>query len=256
VGDPARTVTPVEQDGRRLAVLLHDAAATEDQPLVEAVVAAARLALENARLHAEERLHQARLVEVAVAERRKIERNLHDSVQGRLLALIGDVKQARASIGSRDGELAGLLEELEGQASRAYNELRELAQGIHPSILTGKGLAAAVIERTLRGPLPVLVDLPHSRWPAAVEATAFFAVSEALTNAVKHAHATKIEVRGWQQDQRLLVEVTDDGCGGADPLRGSGLSGLGYRVRALGGTLTVHSPPGHGTSIVVELPCA
>ncbi len=92
VGDPARTVTPVEQDGRRLAVLLHDAAATEDRPLVEAVVAAARLALENARLHAEERLHQARLVEVAVAERRKIERNLHDSVQGRLLALIGDVK--------------------------------------------------------------------------------------------------------------------------------------------------------------------
>jgi signal transduction histidine kinase len=76
------------------------------------------------------------------------------------------------------------------------------------------------------------------------------------TNAVKHAHATKIEVRGWQQDQRLLVEVTDDGCGGADPLRGSGLSGLGYRVRALGGTLTVHSPPGHGTSIMVELPCA
>jgi signal transduction histidine kinase len=259
MGDPARMVTPVEQeDGRRLAVLIHDSATAEDRPMVEAVVGAARLALENARLHAEERALLARLVDRAMEERRRIERDLHDGLQHRLLLLEFLARQARdgTTTTTSDADRAGLLEQLQAEANRAYHDLRALTQGIHPAILTERGLAVAIEERANRAATPVVVDLPAARYPATVEATAYFVISEALTNADKHAAATKVVISGRQQRQRLIVVVSDDGCGGANPRRGSGLSGLRDRVSALGGTMVVDSPVGGGTRLRVELPCA
>jgi signal transduction histidine kinase len=255
-GDPARTVTPVAQeDGRRLAVLTHDSATVEDRPMVEAVVGAARLALENTRLHVEQRALPARLVDRAMEERRRIERDLHDGVQHRLLLLKFLAGQAREGTAS-DADRAGLLEQLQAEADRAYHDLRALTQGIHPAILTERGLAIAIEERAPHVTTPVVVQLPATRYPPTVEATAYFVISEALTNADKHAEATQVVVSGRQQGQRLVVVVSDDGCGGADPRRGSGLSGLRDRLSALGGSMTVDSPAGGGTRLTVELPCA
>jgi signal transduction histidine kinase len=228
---PGPGVTFVERSGRPLAVLVHDPSLDEQRALVEATVAAARLALDN-----------ARLAEAALHERRRIERDLHDGLQHRLLRL--------SWMADRTG-----VAELAHDARDAYVRLRELARGIHPAILTERGLAAAVEEHVLQVGVPVLVDLPGARCPAAVEAAAFFTVAEALTNAVKHAAAGRVTVRGRLEDGRLTVEVADDGGGGADPARGTGLGGLQERAAALGGRLTVHSAPGLGTAVVLELPC-
>jgi signal transduction histidine kinase len=230
--DAARAATFVERGGRRLAVLVHDPSLVEQRSLVQATVAAARLALEN-----------ARLAEAALNERRSLERDLHDGLQHRLLRL--------SWLADRTGEA-----ELAHDARDAYVQLRELARGIHPAILTERGLAAAVDEHVLRVALPVVVDLPAARCPAGVEAAAFFTVAEALTNAVKHAGAGRITVRGRMEEGRLTVEIADDGAGGADPARGTGLRGLADRAAALGGGVTVHSAPGLGTAVVLELPCA
>jgi len=257
--DLTRTVTAVEErgDGHRFTVLVHDAALTEQQPLVRAAAAVARLALDNARLHAVERAQLTSLVEVALQERRRIERDLHDGVQHHLLVLEGLAKQARLLAGSSHkvapDRLVTVLDGLVAEASRAYHDLRELTLGIHPSILTERGLAVAVEERIAHMTPPVYVDLPRDRWPDRVEGTAFFTIAEALSNVVKHANATQVWIRGNQRDGQLVVEISDDGSGGADP---GGLAGLRVRVRALGGTLTIHSPPGQGTTITVELPCA
>jgi signal transduction histidine kinase len=226
-----RGVTLVERRGRRLAVLVHDPSLAEQRSLVEAAVAAAGLALEN-----------ARLAEAALHERRSIERDLHDGLQHRLLRL--------SWMADRTG-----AEELARDARDAYTRLRELARGIHPAILTERGLAAAVEEHVLRVAIPVLLDLPAARCPVAVEAAAYFTVSEALTNAVKHAEASRVTVRGRLEAGRLTVEIADDGAGGADAARGTGLRGLQERAAALGGSVAVHSAPGLGTAVVLELPC-
>jgi signal transduction histidine kinase len=196
VGDPARTVTSVErEDGRRLAVLAHDSATVEDRPMVEAVMGAARLALENARLHAEERALLARLVDGAMRERRRIERDLHDGLQHRLL-LLGFLARQTRDATSSDADRARLLEQLQAEANRAYHDLRALTQGIHPAILTEQGLAIAIEERAPHATTPVVVDLPPTRYPPTVEATAYFVISEGLTNADKHAGATQVVVSG------------------------------------------------------------
>lgn len=205
-------------------MLVYDAALAEQPQLVDAAVAAAGLALENARLHAVERAHLARLAEAAIQERRNLERDLHDRMQPSLLHLSRLVDQAReaATAPGGQGPLSGLLDTLAGAVHAANQELRELAQGIHPAILTERGLAVAVGERILRVPIPVLVELPRERYRATVEATAFYVISEALTNTTKHAHATQVTIRGWQQDGRLVVAIRDDGSGGAAPRQRAG----------------------------------
>jgi signal transduction histidine kinase len=240
--DALRAATFVDRRGRRLAVLVHDPSLVEQRALLDATVAAARLAIEN-----------ARLAEAALDERRSIERDLHDGLQHRLLRLSWLADRAGAT--AADEPAGPLLAELASDARDAYVRLRELARGIHPAILTERGLAAAVEEHVLRVGLPVVVDLPAARCAAAVEAAAFFTIAEALTNAVKHADASRVTVRGRLEDGRLLVEVADDGAGGADPRRGTGLRGLEDRAAALGGTLSVRSAPGLGTAVVLELPC-
>jgi signal transduction histidine kinase len=240
--DEPRAVTFVDRRGRRLAVLVHDPSLVDQRSLLQATVAAARLAIEN-----------ARLAEAALNERRSIERDLHDGLQHRLLRLSWLADRAGAT--AEEERAAPLLAELANDARDAYVRLRELARGIHPAILTERGLAAAVEEHVLRVGLPVLVDLPAARCAAGVEAAAFFTIAEALTNAVKHAAASRVTVRGRLENGRLLVEIADDGAGGADPARGTGLRGLEDRAAALGGSLRVRSAPGLGTAIVLELPC-
>jgi signal transduction histidine kinase len=189
---------------------------------------------------------------VALNERRAIERDLHDGLQHRLLRLSWLAGQASSTAGAA----SPVLDQLGDEARDAYAALRELAQGIHPAILTEHGLAAAVEEHALRLEVPMVIEIPSSRWPRPIEATAYFVILEATTNAAKHSGAGQITVSGRERPGWLTVEVTDDGSGGADPEHGSGLRGLHDRVSALGGTLTVHSAFRRGTRVVAELPCA
>ncbi len=257
-GDPSRTVMRLAGDAGPVAVLVLDAAINHDPTLLSAAAAAAHIALETARLHALERAQMARLVEVAMEERRRIGRDLHDGVQHRLLVLDGLAKQARSIVAGgvpAGADLGTVLDRLTAEAGQAYRELRVTAQGVHPQILTERGLAVAVEERAASAPMPVLVDLPDHRWPPAIEATAYFAISEALTNATKHSGANRVTIAGRLGSGRLVVEIADDGKGGADPRFGSGLVGLRDRIHALGGHLTLDSPLGSGTRLVLELPC-
>jgi signal transduction histidine kinase len=248
-----RAVTFVDGPEGWLAVFVHDPALTEQQALVSATVAVARLALENARLQAVARTHGA---EAALNERRALERDLHDGLQPRLLRLSWLAEQTGAT-GVDDAR--PLLRQLAREAKETYATLRDLAQGIHPAILTERGLTAAVEEHATRSTVPMLVDLPARRWPSAVEVTAFFVILEAATNVAKHAGADRITVAGREQAGRLRIEISDNGAGGADGAddrRGSGLRGMRERAAAVGGTITVSSPAGRGTRVVLDLPCA
>jgi signal transduction histidine kinase len=248
-----RAVTFVDGPEGWLAVLVHDPALTEQRALVSATVAVARLALENARLQAVARTHGA---EAALSERRALERDLHDGLQPRLLRLSWLAEQTDAT---GVGDARPLLRQLAREAKETYATLRDLAQGIHPAILTERGLTAAVEEHATRSTVPMLVDLPARRWPSAVEVTAFFVIMEAATNVAKHAGADRITVAGREQAGRLRIEISDNGAGGADGAddrHGSGLRGMRERAAAAGGTITVSSPAGRGTRVVLDLPCA
>ena len=254
-----RGSTPiVRDDGEVLAVLIHDPALlAEDPGLVEAVGSVARMALENERLSAqvraqleEVRASRERIVEAADAERRRVERDLHDGAQQRLTALAIRLQTSRSDV----PEAAALLDEATGELQAAIAEVRDLARGVHPTILTELGLAAAVDALAERAPIRVDVDIPDGRMPDPVEATAYFVVAEALTNVARYAEATSAQVRATEDGERLVVTVTDDGRGGADPTRGSGLRGLADRVAAARGLLDVVSQPGAGTTVRVELP--
>jgi len=198
---------------------------------------------------------RARLVDAFEVERRRIERDLHDGAQQRLLALSMQLGLARLELpdGSPAAEGVQRAHEL---AKEALAELRELIRGVHPKILADRGLHAALREVADRAPLPVDVDvaLPE-RLPGGVEACAYFVVVEALANVAKHSAATRARVVASAAGGRLTVQVRDDGRGGADPARGSGLSGLADRVAAAGGTVSLASPPGGPTVVHVELPC-
>jgi PAS domain S-box-containing protein len=208
-------------------------------------------AARSAELHAS----RARIVEAADAARRKIERDLHDGAQQRLVTLALDVRVARKRL-ERDPESVGpFLDRLGEELSQASAELRELARGIHPAVLTDRGLAPAIETLAARASVPVeLVELPAERFSPVAEATAYFTVSEALTNVAKYAHATHATVRLASDDDALVVEVQDDGVGGAHASTGSGLSGLADRVGAADGSLSVSSPPGQGTLVRAVLP--
>jgi signal transduction histidine kinase len=257
-----REVTRIERDGHFVAALIHHPLEEEDESLIEAVGAAASLALENERLDAElkARLEEltssrTRIVEAGVAERRRLERNLHDGAQQRLVSLALNLRMARKKL-SDDPETAGeLLDASAKELDLALEELRELARGIHPAVLTDRGLDAALESLAGRAPVPVELHNDSDKLPEAVESAAYFVVSEALTNMAKYADATRATVQLERQNGFVLIAVSDDGVGGADPAAGSGLRGLGDRLSALDGRLEVDSAPGRGTTVRARIPC-
>jgi signal transduction histidine kinase len=263
VHEADRVVTRLDHDGEPVAAIVHDASLVDEPELLFASGAAARLALENARLQADMRARllevqesRVRIVQAADEERRRIERDLHDGAQQRLVAVALQLRSAQRELGGRaDHEIDMLLAEAVDELQVAVEELRELARGVHPAILTEDGLAAALESLTSRTPIPVVLDVSEGRLPAQVEATAYFVACEALANVVKHAHASKATVSAHRRNGVLVVEVADDGVGGAHAEDGSGLRGLADRVEALGGRLVVESPAGGGTHVVGEIPC-
>lgn len=258
LGDDSRGVTFL---GDQLAVLVHDPLLLERPSVLQAAGSAARLALENERLQAELRAQlaelrdsRARIVRSADEERRRLERDLHDGAQQRLLSLGMALQLLRPH--TLDGEGEALLAENERELLEALHGLRDLARGIHPAILTDNGLAAAA--RTLAGhsPIPVSVACPEQRLPTHVETASYHVIAEALTNITRHAHATRARVSVALDKGCVRVEVGDDGVGGANPQSGTGLRGLADRVGALDGRFSIDSPSGNGTIITAEIPCS
>jgi signal transduction histidine kinase len=253
--------TEVELQGRRIAAIAHNPALHEEPQLVRAAGAAAALALENQRLAAELRARiedlrasRARLVEAGDNERRRLERDLHDGAQSRLVALALKLKLARMNVAD-ESEAATLLDESSSELQASLDELRELARGLHPVVLTDRGLTAAVRILADRAPVPVEIEaLPAERLPPPVEIAVYFVVAEALTNVAKYARATAATVSITAGGGRVAVAVADDGVGGADVAGGSGLRGLSDRVAALDGRLVLDSPPGEGTRLRAEIP--
>jgi len=261
-GDPERAVTVLGRAGKRLAALVHDPALLDEPELLDAVGAAASLALENARLQAELRAQlaelrasRARIVEAGDAERRRLERDLHDGAQQHLLGIRLALQLVRARLADGGASADELLAEADAEVVDALAELRALARGIHPAILNEEGLAPALAALARRAPVPVDVAVCRERLPAAVETTAYFVSAEALANVAKHAHASHASIEVTQANGCVAVEVADDGVGGAD-LAGAGLCGLRDRVEALDGRLSVESPVGGGTRVSAAIPCA
>jgi signal transduction histidine kinase len=260
--DPARTVTPVEVGGRPVAVLVHDAAVLHDPSLVVSIASAARLAGVNARLQNELR---AQVVEVAASrrrlvaagddERKRLEDRLRAGAERWLTELASTLTRIREE--AERTAHAPLLERI-GQAERRLeettNDLRELARGLHPRALTEVGLGEAVRDLARRTPIPVAVEVSADGIPPEVAAAAYFVCAEALANLVKHGNASCCSVVVEASADRLLVEIADDGAGGADPTTGTGLRGLADRVEALGGSFGVDSPPGKGTRLMAHIP--
>jgi signal transduction histidine kinase len=207
-------------------------------------------------LQAEEvRRSRSRLVEAGDNERRRLERNLHDGAQQRLVSLSLAIRLAQARISSDPGGADELLSNASVELALALQELRELARGLHPAVLADRGLGPALASLAERAAMPIELDVDvEGRLPEAVEVAAYYVISEALANVAKYAHATSVQVRVLRTPDGLELEVADDGIGGADPTLGSGLRGLLDRVDALGGMLEVLSPPGRGTTIVATLP--
>jgi signal transduction histidine kinase len=258
--DVNRSVTRIDRGGRPVAALVHDAVLDDEPELVQAAGTAAGMALENERLHAELRAmvdelraSRTRLVETADEERRRLERNLHDGAQQRLLALSFGLGLAETADDA--AALRAAVAEAKGELGVALEELRELARGIHPAILSERGLGAALESLAARSPIPASVDVRVGRVAERVEVAAYYLVSEALANAVKHAQAGKLSITVLRSSDLLVVEIADDGVGGATAGRGSGLRGLYDRVAVLDGELFVSSPPGGGTRVRAELPC-
>ena len=259
-----RAVTVVEQDGERIAALVHDAAVLNDPGLADSVALAARIVLSNARLQAEVRRRVAeldasrrRLLQAGDAQRRRLREQLQASA-GRRLTGAGErldlaVAEARmcADAGAAERLTAASKELAEAQA-----DLEMLAAGIHPAPLTEQGLGPALASLAARSLVPVRLVIPPQRLPGVIETAVYFVCSEALANVAKHARASCVEVRVQSERDVVTVLVADDGMGGADPSAGSGLKGVEDRVEALGGRLLVQSPEGGGTRLLAEIPAA
>jgi signal transduction histidine kinase len=263
-GDSSRCATFVARDGQPVAVLVHDPVLEDNAELVQSVCAAASLALENERLQAELRARlvelqasRARLVQATDAERRRIERDLHDGTQQRLVSIAMSLGLLETKLPAQATAARPIVRETREALALALAELRELTHGINPPLLTERGLSPALDELCRRAALPTHLDLElDRRLPDQIETAAYFMASEALTNAAKHSHGSEVRVAASYEDQTLTVEVADDGIGGAIAAGGSGLRGLADRVEALGGRFTVSSPPGRGTTLRAEIPCA
>jgi signal transduction histidine kinase len=254
-----RAVTAVKSRDQDLAVIVHDPAVRDDPQRLEGAISAARMAIDRERLGAqvraqleEVRASRARIVEAGDAARRQVERDLHDGAQQRLVALAMKLELARANTSGASTLLDDATEELQ----TAISEVRDLARGVHPTILSEAGLGAAVEALAERAPVAVKIDATDTRYASSTETTAYFVVAEALTNVARHANATEARVGIVEDQGKLVVTVTDDGRGGADTAGGSGLRGLADRVAAANGTFTVTSPIGGGTTVRAVLPLA
>jgi signal transduction histidine kinase len=261
--DDSRATTLIDRDGAHVAAMTHDSAVNDEPELLEAVAAAAAIALENARLHAEAaarltelRASRERIVAAGDAERRRLERNLHDGAQQRLVAVALQLRLLQRRIRGDPAIAEELATVASAELAQSLDELRELARGIHPAVLE-HGLAGALDGLATRSAVVTTVayDAPD-RLPAPVELAAYFVACEALTNVAKYADASAATVRVWRNGHVAFIEVADDGVGGADDSRGSGLRGLADRVEALDGILRVVSIAGAGTTVTAELPCA
>jgi signal transduction histidine kinase len=260
--DSGRRVTIVKQNGEQVAALVYDATLGEEPELVEAVSAAAGIALENGRLEAELRarlqdLHgsRTRAIEAQQNERRRLERNLHDGAQQRLVALALELGLLAEQADS-DPTTQTRLKRARSELAQSLDELRDIARGLHPAVVSGHGLAVALESLVAATPFEVQLTtdgLP--RLPEQVEVAAYYVVSESLTNAAKHAQAGRVSVDVEMSGDTLIVEIVDDGIGGADSEGGTGLRGLADRVEALNGRLRIWSAAGHGTRVRAELPC-
>jgi signal transduction histidine kinase len=260
--DSGRRVTFVKQNGEQIAALVYDAALAEEPELVEAVSAAAGIALENGRLEAELRARlrelqgsRSRVVEAQQNERRRLERNLHDGAQQRLVALALELGLL-AEHADNDPDTQDRLKHARSELAESLDELRDIARGLHPAVVSGHGLAVALESLAAATPFEVQLQtdgLP--RLPEQLEVAAYYVVSESLTNAAKHAHADRVTVEAGITDDTLMVEIVDNGIGGADSERGTGLRGLADRIEALNGRLRVWSPVGKGTRVRAEIPC-
>jgi len=254
-----RSVTVVEREAQPVAVLVHDPVVLEDQGLLEAVTSAAQLAGSNARLQAEV---QARVEELAASrrrileardeERRRLERRLHDGAEARLAELAVTLRRGRRSAAGQ--QTREQITRAEDQLTRTLEELRRLAHGLHPRALAEHGLEGALAALASEFPLPFDVRATTDQVPPRVAVVAYFVCAEALANVAKHAAASRVTVTVTTGDGQLRVEIADDGIGGADPARGSGLRGLADRVETFGGTLWVESVPGRGTRLAAEIP--
>jgi signal transduction histidine kinase len=259
----ARAVTPVERDGAPVAALLHDPALEEEPELLESVAAAVSISLENAQLHVELRARleelrgsRARIVESAQRERQRLERNLHDGAQQRLVALSLNLALLEDQL-EGDESARQRIDEARRAVAASLDELREIARGIHPAVVTGHGLGVALEQLAAHAAVPIRLTVGiQGRLPEPIEVASYYVVAESLANVGKYAAASKATVDVSRSNGRLFVEITDDGIGGADTERGSGLRGLADRVEALGGRLRVWSPTGGGTRVQAEIPCA
>lgn len=258
-----RAASPVETDGRKVALIIHDGALLEEPEKIEAVSRGAALAFENARLEAEVRANvaelrasRARIVEAGDAARRAIERNLHDGAQQNLVSLALKLQMARTRAESDPRGAIEILDGASAELEQTLAELRELARGIHPAVLSDRGLDAALLALAHRAPLPVEVGaMPEDRLPEPVEAAAYYVVAESLTNVVRYAEASRAKVDISRENGTVRIRIADDGVGGADPARGSGLKGLADRIAALDGHFMLASPDGVGTIVEAEIPC-
>ena len=257
-----RAATLVERDGVRLAALIHDPSLNEERELLDAVSAAAGIALENGRLQAELRARleelrgsRQRVVEAGQEERKRLERNLHDGAQQRLVALALDLRMLERRLGG-DPDSRAQIDRMRNEIALSLDELRDIAHGLHPAVVTGHGLEVALESLVAHAPLPVQLNVElDERVDEPVEVAAYYVVSESLANIGKHAQASRATVAVARTDSELVVEIVDDGVGGADTEAGSGLRGLADRVEALDGRLRVWTPHGGGTRVRAELPC-
>jgi signal transduction histidine kinase len=258
-----RTTTLVEREGEPVAVLVHDSSLDDEPELLDAVSAAAGIALDNARLQAElgARLEElrgsrVRVIEAGQKERQRLERNLHDGAQQRLVALSLELNMLRKRFDA-DPEAGTRIDHARSEIALSLEELRDIAHGLHPAVVSGHGLAVALESLAARAAIPVRLSVElEDRLPEPLEVAAYYLVSESLANVGKHAHATSATVAVARADGQVVVEIVDDGIGGADTERGSGLRGLADRVEALDGRLRVWTPAGHGTRVRAEIPCA
>jgi len=252
-------VTVVERQGQPVAVLVHDPAVLEDQGLLEAVASAARLAAANARLRAEVQARveelgasRRRILAVRDEERRRLERRLHEGAEARLGKLAATL--GRGQVSASGEQTRDQIAHAQDQLVRTLEELRRLARGLHPRVLSEHGLEGALVALAKDLPLPVDIKVSGNQLPERVAVAAYFVCAEALANVAKHAAAAHVAVAVTSSESRVQVEIEDDGVGGADLAHGSGLRGLADRVETLGGTLQVESTPGHGTRLAAEIP--
>jgi signal transduction histidine kinase len=257
-----RATTMIERDGVRLAALVHDRSLNDEPELLEAVSAAAGIALENGRLQAELRARleelrgsRERVIEASQQERQRLERNLHDGAQQRLIALSLDLSMLENRLGG-DPEARAQIDQARQEIAQSLEELRAVAHGLHPAVVSGHGLAVALESLAARAPVPVRLSVElEERVDEQLEVAAYYVVSESLANIGKHAQASSATIAVRRGNGQLVVEIVDDGIGGADSEAGGGLRGLADRVEALDGRLRVWTPHGGGTRVRAEMPC-